>query len=209
MAERYLRTADAARYLGVHPQTIRAFARDGRIACLRVGPRNERRFAESALSRFLSAASGAPATAGRTALLYVRVSGSSGQESSLAAQEADLRVACARDGAEVAGVFRDRASGLAERRRGLDRMLDLVARRGIDEVRVTHSDRLARFGTDFLRRLLAAYGTALVIEHAADDASSPQDELLRDFTALVSSFSGRIYGARSAAARRRLLESAG
>jgi excisionase family DNA binding protein len=32
-------TTDAARYLGVHPQTIRAMIRDGRLAAARVGDR--------------------------------------------------------------------------------------------------------------------------------------------------------------------------
>jgi predicted site-specific integrase-resolvase len=47
----------------------------------------------------------------RREALYVRVSGTRGQESSLAAQEAELRTSAC--GAVIA-VFKDRASGLRE-----------------------------------------------------------------------------------------------
>ncbi|MFJ9713623.1 recombinase family protein [Streptomyces sp. NPDC101234] len=56
--------------------------------------------------------------------LYVRVSGSSGQESSLGAQEKELR---ATSTGEIVKVFRDRASGLREDRPGLNRLLRAVA----------------------------------------------------------------------------------
>ncbi|MFF4838421.1 recombinase family protein [Streptomyces sp. NPDC001315] len=54
----------------------------------------------------------------------VRVSGTGGQESSLAAQEAELRASAS--GVAVA-VFKDRASGLRESRPGLDRLLKRAA----------------------------------------------------------------------------------
>ncbi len=75
--------------------------------------------------------------------LYVRVSGSTGQESSLEAQEAELRATAT---GEVVKVFRDRASGLREDRPGLNKLLAAVANGAVTVVRVTHEDRLARFG---------------------------------------------------------------
>ena len=56
--------------------------------------------------------------------LYVRVSGSSGQESSLEAQEDELR---ATSTGEIVKVFRDRSSGLREDRPGLNALLRAVA----------------------------------------------------------------------------------
>ena len=37
----------AARLLGVHPNTLRAWADQGRVRCLRVNSRGDRRFLES------------------------------------------------------------------------------------------------------------------------------------------------------------------
>jgi putative resolvase len=73
-------------------------------------------------------------------------------------------------------------------------------------VRVTHEDRLARFGTGWLRRLLAAGAIAEVLHPKAQDG---REELLEDFISLITTFAGRLYAMRSAAARRQLLAESG
>ena len=83
----------------------------------------------------------------RLECLYVRVSGTTGQESSLDAQEAELRATAT---GTVARVFRDRASGLREDRPGLEKLLAAAADGQVTVVRVTHEDRLARFGAGCL-----------------------------------------------------------
>jgi putative resolvase len=70
-------------------------------------------------------------------------------------------------------------------------------------VRVTHEDRLARFGAGWLRRLLAVHGAT--VEVLRPKARGGGEELPGDFVSLVTTFAGRLYGMRSAAARRRLL----
>lgn len=80
-----LRLAVAARRMGVHPGTLRLWANEGKVPMVWVG--RERRFSSTALDSL----AGAPDAPGRREALYVRVSGTSGQESSLAAQEAELR----------------------------------------------------------------------------------------------------------------------
>jgi predicted site-specific integrase-resolvase len=67
-------------------------------------------------------------------------------------------------------------------------MLSAAADGQVTVVRVTHEDRLARFGAGWLRRLQGG-----------------REELLEDFLSLVTTFAGRLYGMRSAAARKRLL----
>jgi predicted site-specific integrase-resolvase len=136
--------------------------------------------------------------------LYVRVSGVAGQESSLAAQEAELRATSA---GEVARVFGDQASGLREDRPGLSKLLAAVADGSVTVVRVTHEDRLARFGVGWLRRLFAVYGASVEVLHPKGSAG--REELLEDFSSLVTTFAGRRSGMRSAEARARLLAESG
>jgi predicted site-specific integrase-resolvase len=208
MSDRYLRISPAAMMIGVHPQTLRKLTAQGQIACMRSGPRRERRYLASDLTRFAAERSGlGPDPVVRRAILYLRVSGTSGQETSLASQEEVLRATCARDGVNVALVVIDRASGLNEHRRGIKRILAALEAHGADEVRVTHADRLARFGVEWLRALFACHGATLVIEHVSLSLSAT-DELLSDFMALVASFSNRLYGQRSIEMRRRLLDRA-
>ncbi len=130
---------------------------------------------------------------------YVRVSGSAGQESSLVEQEREIRASC-RDGEQVMLVAQDRASGLNDKRRGLQRVLKAARDRRIDLVIVTHEDRLTRFGFGHLKALFEAYGCEVRVLHERPDGD-PQQELLADFMSLIATFSGRLYGQRSAAAR--------
>jgi putative resolvase len=85
-------------------------------------------------------------------------------------------------------VFRDRASGLREHHPGLDRLL---AHAGvISVVRVTHEDRLARFGSAWLRQLLEKDGVLVEVAHPKGSGGGVE-ELVEDFTALVATFAGR------------------
>jgi putative resolvase len=68
---------------------------------------------------------------------------------------------------------------------------------------VTHEERLARFGTAMLAEVvLPSWGCRLEI--AGGDEGSDETgggDLVRDMLAIVTSFSGRLYGSRSAKAR--------
>jgi putative resolvase len=89
---------------------------------------------------------------------------------------------------EIVKVLRDRGSGLREDRPGLNRLIALVADGSVTVVRVTHEDRLARFGVGWLRRLFAVYGVTVEVLHPKKLGG--RDELLEDFVALVTIFAG-------------------
>ncbi|MGW5479327.1 IS607 family transposase [Streptomyces sp. NPDC004008] len=190
-----LRVSKAAKRLGIHPMTLRQWAIDGKIPFTWVG--RERRFSSLDVEN-MKRGSDSSISRPLLELLYVRVSGSSGQESSLQAQEAELR---ATSTGEIVKVVRDRGSGLKESRPGLNRVLAMVSDGSVTVVRVTHEDRLARFGVGWLKRLFAVYGVTVEL--------GGRDELLEDFVSLVTTFAGRLYGMRSAENRRRLLTESG
>ncbi|PWR16545.1 IS607 family transposase [Micromonospora sicca] len=195
-----MRLGPAAEYIGVHPVTLRRWADEGRVAVTWVG--RERRFDSALLDAFVGRGE---AERPRREALYVRVSGTSGQETSLVAQEAELRATAA---AEVVAVFKDNASGLRENRPGLTRLLKGAAAGEFTVVRVTHRDRLARFGTAWLTALLARDGVTVEVLHSKGSAGGVE-ELVDDFMSLVAIFAGRMYGLRSREAKRRLLAAAG
>jgi excisionase family DNA binding protein len=70
-----LSVTKAARLLGVHPNTVRAWSDAGRLRYYRINPRGDRRYRVGDLQRFLTAAeigstdtmSGAPSAARRAA----------------------------------------------------------------------------------------------------------------------------------------------
>lgn len=190
-----LRLGPAAEYIGVHPVTLRQWSGGDRIAVTWVG--RERRFDSAVLDAF---AGRAEAKRPRREMLYVRVSGTTGQEASLVAQEAKLRATAA---AEVVVVFKDKACGLWENRPGPARLLKAAAAGEFTVVRATHHDRLARFGTAWLTALLARDGVTVEVLHPKGSAGGVE-ELLAGFMSLVATFAGRMYGIRSRDAKRRL-----
>ncbi|WP_323185253.1 IS607 family transposase [Streptomyces sp. NBC_00140] len=196
-----LRMSKAAKRLGIHPMTLRQWALDGKIPFAWVG--RERRFSSVDVEN-MKRASDFSTSRPRLELLYVRVSGSSGQESFLEAQESELR---ATSTGEIVKVVKDRGSGLKENRPGLNRVLAMVSDGSVTVVRVTHEDRLARFGVSWLKRLFAVYGVTVEVLHPKKLGG--RDELLEDFVSLVTTFAGRLYGMRSAENRKRLLAESG
>lgn len=190
----------AARYLGVSTRTVRRWADSGRLPSVRVNERGDRRFLVSDLRELMGEADNMT----RRVALYVRVSGRGDQLTSFAAQERELRASLRGD---PVAVFRDVGSGLSERRRGLNAALAAAKRGRYDELHITHLDRLTRFGQTTLTALFAAHGVEVRSLHDVP-AANAQEELMRDFMALLASFSGRMYGQRSAAARARLLKHA-
>lgn len=182
--------------------TLRRWAIEGRVPFRMVGDqRPERRFDERDLDAFAGVLS---SERNRVEVAYVRVSGVSGQESSLTAQAEEL----ARTSVSgIVGVYSDKASGLRENRPGLTKLLKDAAAGKFTVVRVTHEDRLARFGVGWITMLLADRGVTVEVVHAKGGAGGVE-ELLADFMSLVATFAGRMYGIRSKQARQRLLETA-
>jgi len=115
-----LSVRQAAARVGVHPDTIRRWADEGRLPYTRVCERGDRRFNVGDVDA--RAGRRSRAVAGDRVALYVRVSGRGDQMSSLAAQERELRSELA-DGRVVVKVFLDVGSGLSEKRKGLERAL--------------------------------------------------------------------------------------
>jgi putative resolvase len=199
-----MRIGEAADYLGMSVVGVRKASREGRLPFRRSGS-GQRLFEQADLDTYL----GRPVAVGggvrRVEALYCRVSGSTGQEWSLASQEQTLRDTAS---GTVFRVYRDRGSGLRESRRGLDRLLDDAKAGRFTVVRVVWRDRLARFGVAWIERYLSVCGVSVEALHERGDTSL-LEELMDDFMALLASFSGRFYQLRSKENQRRLLDAAG
>lgn len=185
---------------------VRKAAVEGRLP-FRWSASGQRLFDQADLDAYLGRpAPDADAIEGdRVEALYCRVSGSTGQESSLENQEQMLRDSAS---GTVFRVYRDRGSGLRENRKGLDRLLDEAAAGKFTVVRVVWRDRLARFGVGWIERYLSVCGVSVEALHERGDKSL-LEELMDDFMALLASFSGRFYQLRSRQNQHRLLETAG
>ena len=189
MEEKLYRMAEAARLLDVHPNTIRRWEATGQLRCEWTPGSKERRIPESEIRRLMGVSGNDDAVA-----LYGRVSGH-GQKDDLQRQVASLEAAFSAKFSQTY-TFTDIGSGLNPRRKGLRQMLELVRARRIRAVGLTYKDRLTRFGFEYLEVLLEAYGVEILVLHPDED-QSPEQELVGDMLALVTSFAGRLYGRRS------------
>jgi len=183
-----LRVGVAARKLGLHPITVRRWLKSGKINAVRIG--REARIPLSEIERLM----GEQPTG--TVALYGRVSGHD-QKPALNTQ---LEVLQAWAMTERAGretlTLSDIGSGLNAERKNLQKLIRLAQDRQIVEVAVTYEDRLTRFGFEYLHALFLTCGVRLTVLNA-DETSTPEKELTDDLIAIITSFSGRLYGMRS------------
>ncbi|MGH2469637.1 MAG: IS607 family transposase [Chloroflexota bacterium] len=185
------RLGKAATLLGVRPETIRQWERAGKIRVVWItGRQPERRVPLSEVLRLKHD------TLPGLTVLYARVSGT-GQKDDLARQGQRLRLA--RPHPEVQ-LISDIGSGLNSRRHGLSQLMALVEAGQVREVVIEHRERLSRLGVEYLEAFFRAHQVRLTVLEE-DAVLAGQAEMVQDFIDLIASFSGRLYGRRSAAHR--------
>ncbi|MFX1295264.1 MAG: hypothetical protein ACFFD2_10485 [Promethearchaeota archaeon] len=89
-------------------------------------------------------------------------------------------------------------------------MWHLIEQKQVAKVLITYPDRLTRFGFEYLKQYLESYGTEITAIYQ-QPTYLMQEELVQDLIAIITSFSGRVYGMRayrSARYRKQLLTSA-
>ena len=187
-AQKLLRVGAAAHELGLHPMTVRRWIKAGRIQVVQVG--REVRVPRSEIERIVGSIDG------RLLVLYGRVS-KHGQKDDLETQLERLQTwaKTERPGQEMQ-VLSDIGSGLKAGRRHLQRLLKLVCEDKVAEVVITYEDRLTRFGQEFLETLFSCFDVKLTVLEPGEE-KTPEQELSDDLLALITSFSGRLYGMRS------------
>lgn len=97
-----------------------------------------------------------------------------------------------------AQVISDVGSGLNDRRKGLNRLLNMVEDKEVTDVAITFKDRLTRFGFHYLERYFKSHGVTLHVLDAQQKEKNVHAELVEDLLAIVTSFAGKLYGIRSA-----------
>lgn len=196
---KYLRRAEAAERLHVSVSMFKLLVKQGGIR-YEVTPGGQKVYDPHEIDRYMAERQGKPIPEGKL-VFYVR--DSEGNIVRMNTQVERLTVAYG----EPVRVYRDRASGLSERRRGLNRLLDDAENRLFDRVAVTARDRLSRFGAAYLERYLNYLGVTLVVLDGEREKGI-MDELMDDFMSLLASFSGRFYKLRSVEHQRLLLRKA-
>lgn len=197
---KYLRRAEAAERMHLSVAAFKLIVAAGGVR-YELTPGGQKVYDPHEIDRYMAEKQGIPMPEGKL-VFYVR--DSEGNASRMNTQVERLTAAYG----EPAKVYRDRASGLNERRKGLAKLLDDAENHMFDRVAVTAGDRLSRFGAAYLERHLNYLGVRLVVLDGEREKGM-MDELMDDFMSLLASFSGRFYKLRSVEHQRLLLEKAG
>ena len=186
MERRLLKIGAAAAVLGTTPGQLRKWEQSGELLPTRKTKGGTRYYAVSDL---MGAANESAPT-----VCYARVS-SHDQKADLDRQHAVLEAYCAAKGWR-SEVIRDLGSGMNYRKKGLQHLLDLILRRQMKRLVLTHKDRLLRFGAELVFALCERQGIEIVIIHQGEQPSF-EEELAQDVLEIITVFSARLYGARS------------
>ena len=185
---RLAKIGEAARILGTTPGQLRKWEATGELRPARKTTGGTRYYAIADLIGRQASISD-PLT-----VCYARVS-SHDQKADLDRQQATLEAYCAGQGWRTQ-VIRDLGSGMNYRKKGLQELLELILRRRVARLVVTHRDRLLRFGAELVFSLCELQGIEIVIIHQGEQPSF-EEELAQDVLEIITVFSAKLYGSRS------------
>jgi putative resolvase len=181
---------EAAVILGVSPQTLRRWEREGRGIPFQKTAGGQRRYNLAKLhSQDVSSLEKKQLT-----LAYARVS-SHDQKEDLQRQEKMLEMFCASHGWSFE-IISDLGSGMNYNKRGLKKLLNKILNSEISRLVLTHKDRLLRFGAELVFSLCEARGIEVILVNKGSEPSF-EEELASDVLEIITVFSARLYGSRS------------
>ena len=128
-------------------------------------------------------------------ICYARVS-SHDQKDDLERQQIMLESYWRRKGMEDRKPSKILAPGMNYKKRGLNTLLEMILRKQMNRLVITHKDRLLRFGSELVFALCELQGIEIVIIHKGEQPSF-EEELAKDVLEIITVFSARLYGSRS------------
>ena len=178
---KYVKPKEASRIIGVNLDTLR-----------RMAGRNEINHIRTDTGRYLFDVSSFTKRSNaevseRKKICYARVS-SRGQKSDLQNQISLLKAKY-----PDSEIIFDYGSGLNFHRKGLQKIMDLAHKGELQEVVVTHKDRLCRFGFELIEYILETQSNAKIVV-LSNNGTSKESELATDLLSIITVFSARMHG---------------
>ena len=121
--------------------------------------------------------------------IYARVS-SAENKNNLDKQKDRLVSYANAKGYKISKIVSEIGSGLNDQRPKLEKLL---IDKTIDIIVVEHKDRLARFGTNYIEKLLSLDNRKIEV---INPQMNEKDDLMQDFVSIITSFCARLYGKR-------------
>jgi putative resolvase len=199
--EKLLTIGQVAKQLNVTIKTLRLWDEKGKLVAIRT-PGRHRMYRESDIEKFIGIfiENKSPELPVCT---YCRVSShDQKQKGDLERQEGRVLSYCIDKGYSIGYSFAEVGSGMSDTRAKLLKVFKLATEKKISKLIIEHQDRLCRFNFEIFKLFLESHGVQ--VEYMGETLPKTYEaELVEDMLSLMSSFSARIYGKRSAERRKK------
>lgn len=173
--------------LGVTPQTLRTWHKEGRLTPAFITEGGHRRYTHKQYLEFVGE------TSNQTTKLnigYVRVS--SKKQSDDLVRQAQLMENYLIFKGKPFKIIQSVGSGINYKNPQLHELIRMVINKEVDTVYVLYKDRLVRFGFELLKFLFNEFGVS--IEIVNQQFETAQEELVTDLIQIVTDFSAKLNG---------------
>lgn len=188
--------------LGVCKDTLRDWDNKGKLKSVKTEG-GHRRYKQSDVDAIIGTKREVETKNKEKVAVYCRVSSHEQKEKGdLDRQKARLLEHCIEKKYDVGYIFDEVGSGMNDNRAKLLKLMDLAKDKEITKIIIEHKDRLTRFNKNILIKYFESHN--VVVEWTCETLSKGyENELVEDMLSLITSFSSKIYGRRSAENRKK------
>lgn len=179
-----------ANLCGVTTQTLRNWDKNGKLKAIKISS-NHRRYTDDDLLKV----KGMQKTT-RKNVIYCRES-TKQQHESLIKQESKCKEFAFNKGITIDEVLSEYGSGLNYKRKKLNKLIEMITSKEIDNLIVYYKDRLVRFGFELISQLCFQFDTHLIVIDDSETDKTKEQEFAEDLISIIHYFSMRLYGSRS------------
>ena len=189
---KYLSIQEASLMIGVTNTTLRRWEKSGLLKPHHRTLGNHRRYDLREILKLFNFNDSKPKQ--RKTICYARVS-SYDQKEDLDRQSKVLMKYITDNQIVNVECINDIGSGLNFKKKGLNKLINMILNQEIDKIILTHKDRLLRFGSDLLINIAKHFDIQVVILN--QKTKTFEEELSSDVLEIITVFSAKLYGSRS------------
>ena len=180
------RTGEAAKILGITTRTIQNYDKLGKLKVCRTEG-NRRVIMREDLIKYLDDKGLIydDTNSKRHDVIYARVSSNEQKQSGDLDRQALYLVENAKD-IQNPIILKEVGSGLNDKRKQLQKLLDMISNQEVRNVYITYKDRLTRFGFNYLETMFNACGTSIIVLQDESNEKTLHDELVEDMISIIS-----------------------
>lgn len=194
---RYFTINKFSKIVGVTPQTLRNWDKDGKLKPHHTTESGYRYYSEEQLNQVLNIKQ-----KNKKVIGYCRVS-SPKQKDDLERQIENVKIYLLAQGKPFE-IISDVGSGINCKRKGLLELLDRINKNEVEKVVVLYKDRLSRFGFELIEYVASLHGCE--IEIIDNTQKTEQEELVEDLVQIITVFSCKLQCKRAHKARKLIKE---